>query len=107
MHFDEAHHFDQKHLVPDGFANDELLADPSDIMDTSTDTDESISESHTSILVPVGDEEATPDEQLRRETEAWSRLQFNRGDERSNIQPRDVVPKRFHKEPLTNSTFDP
>lgn len=112
VHFDEAHCYDRKDLIPEDFADDEwheidneLFADPSDILDANTDADdESTSELPITIPVSVGDTEPTPEDQLRRETEAWSCLQLNRGNGDLSIQPQDVAPKRSRQERLINPT---
>lgn len=112
VHFDEAHRYDRKDLMPEDFANnewhetdDELFADPSDILDANTNTDnESTSELSITIPVSVGDTEPTPEDQLRQETEEWSRLQLNRGDGDLSIQPQDVAPKKSRQERLIDLT---
>lgn len=98
--------------MPEDFANnewhetdDELFADPSDILDANTNTDnESTSELSITIPVSVGDTEPTPEDQLRQETEEWSRLQLNRGDGDLSIQPQDVAPKKSRQERLIDLT---
>ena len=109
--------------------DDELFADPTDIQDTSEPTPEwhtiprKSSQTHpysdesrgssplSDIPDSVGDEEhyeendATPEDQLRKETEEWSRLQFNRGDRDSGIQLSDATTtKRSRQERLTEPT---
>ena len=99
VHFDKAHHYDKKNLMPEDFADDEwknsddeLFADPTDILNVSA-IDESNHKSQVEPLVPdpvgVDDGTNTPEDQLKREVaEAQSRSQLNEGD-RDNIQPRD------------------
>ena len=135
VHFDEAHRYDKKDLKPQDFADDEwhkeddeLFADPTDIIDASepfsefstipqrsSETNPYFDNSRNSsplsdIPDSVGDEEhyeeddATPEDQLRRETEEWSRLQLNRGDRDSGIQPSDATPKRSRQDRLAEPT---
>ncbi|MCJ1343422.1 hypothetical protein MMC31_001615, partial [Peltigera leucophlebia] len=93
--------------------DDELFADHTDILDASESVpqldiirksyvtypyfDESYASSPLSdIPDSVRDEEhheeddVTPEEQLKRESEEWSRLQLNRRDRDLNIQPLDA-----------------
>lgn len=115
LHFDETHCYDRKDLVPKEFADEEwhekddaLFANPSDILDANEeplglDPDTSISTPRiTEITESVGDsselseledDEATPNDQLRREMEEKSRLRLNEGDENdTGIQSEDEAP---------------
>ena len=127
-HFDEAHLYDRKDLKPQEFADDEwhkkddeLFADPTDILDASEPTpewhtiprkssqtypysDESRSSSPLSdIPDPVGDQEHEEEDGATSEDEE-SRLQLNRGDRDSGIQPSDATPKRSRQDRLTEPT---
>lgn len=75
-----------------------MFADPSDILDADEerylDSDLLVPPQRvTEVLDLVGDEdEATPEDQNRREPGEWSCSQLNRGDGDSGIQPLDVLP---------------
>ncbi len=132
LHFDKAHCYNEKFLKPQDFADDkwhkkddELFADPTDILDTdelifelnsihhkgfgiNPYSKESRSSSPLSdIPDSVGDEEEknnndTPDNQLRKEIEKRSHLQLNKRDRDSSIQLSDIFHKRSRQERLTN-----
>ncbi len=134
LHFDEAYRYDKKDLKPQDFTDDEwhkeddeLFADPTDIVDadepilelnsiphkeleTNPYSEESCTSSPLSdIPDSVGDEEEknnndTPDDQLRRKIEERSHLQLNRRDRDSSIQLSDIVPKRSRQEQLADPT---
>ena len=124
--------YDKKDLKPQEFADDEwhreddeLFADPMDasepvpelntIPQNNYGTHPYSDESRTSSLLSdipysVGDEEHpeenndTPEDQLRRETEEWSRLQLNKGDRDLGIQPPDAASKRSRQDLLADPT---
>ena len=127
MHFDEAHHYDKKDLKLQEFADDEwqkgdneLFADPTDILDASKPTPEfntilnktySYSDDLrgssplSDISDLAGDEEHDEEEYSSSSLEdEESRLQFNRGDRDSSIQFSDATPKRSRQNRLTKPT---
>lgn len=134
MHFDEAHRYDKKDLKPQDFADnewhkkdDELFADFTDILDASKPITElnsiprksfetypySEKSRASSPLLDIPDSvedeghkesNEIPADQLRRETEEWSRLQLNKEDRDSSIQLSDVAPKRSRQKKLADPT---
>ena len=122
IHFDKIHSYDRKNLVPEEFADkewhdedDKEFENPTNISDVSEEN----SSPAEGILLPrriteisdsVGDSASelsnlddSPNDQLQRETEEWSHLQLNRGDEEENIQPQ-VTSKRSREERLADPT---
>ena len=134
LHFDEAHRYDKKDLKPQDFADDEwhkeddeLFADPTDILDADEpilelnsiphkgfETNPYFEESRASSTLSdipdsLKDEEEknnndTPDNQLRREIDEKSQLQLNRRDRDSSIQLSNIVPKRSRQKRLADPT---
>ena len=106
--------------------DDELFANPIDLLDASKPIPQldtifqksyethlyynelQLSSPLSDISDSVGDKkhykenDITPEDQLRRETEEWLCLQFNRRDRDLNIQPPDAAPKRSRQDYFGN-----
>ncbi len=136
LYFDRVHRYEKKDLKPEDFADDEwnkeddeLFADPTDIFDadepilelnsiphkgseTNFYSQESRSSSQLSDISDSGGDKRIennndiPDDQLRRETEEKSHLQFNKRDRDSSIQPSDIVTKQYCQGQVADPTPD-